>query len=293
MATSPRKSNPLLPALVVGALLVIGAGVWGAMQPPAPGRVPGAALPPRAQTGIASPAASPTLPLAGSPAVATATFVPAGRTTGLLLARPIRYAALGASDTVGLGTSDPAHENWTARVAAGLPGDTVYQRFARSGITLYESENSQLGPAIAFKPTLVSVWLVVNDVMRGVPLPVYRQALTAMLDRLMTETDARIVMLNVPDLANLLPANATPTTRAQFSGVARTWNAALAETVRPYGDRVVIVDLYQPSDAATQHLDWLSSDGFHPNASGYSEIARQTLAALQHAGWLEGHNDGK
>jgi lysophospholipase L1-like esterase len=252
--------------------------------------VPVGALPPAAQTVAAPPTASPAPSVAESP---TATFVPAVRAAGPLLARPIRYAALGASDTVGLGTSDPAHENWTARVAAGLPGDTVYQRFARSGITLYESENSQLGPAIAFKPTLVSVWLVVNDVMRGVPLPVYRQGLTAMLDRLTTETDARIVMLNVPDLANLLPANATPTTRAQFSGVARAWNAALADTVRPYGDRVVLVDLYQPSEEATQHLDWLSSDGFHPSASGYSQIAQQTLAALRKAGWLEGQNDGK
>jgi len=34
-------------------------------------------------------------------------------------------------------------------------------------------------------------------------------------------------------------------------------------------------------------------DGFHPSASGYSEIAKQTLAVLQKAGWLEGQNDGK
>ncbi len=297
MAVPARKSQRLLLAVGVGlATVLAGALLW---PKAAPAGVPLAALPPAAQTVAAPPAPPLQTGIAGTATAVAAPATVAGASGtlppqmkaaagALPLARPIRYAALGASDTVGLGTEDQAHQNWTARIAAQLPADTVYERFAQSGITLYESAATQVPKAIAFKPTLVSMWLVVNDVLRAVPLPIYRQELSATLNRLTRETDAQIVLLNVPDLAYLLPANAKPQTRAQMSGVARVWNAALADTVRPYGRRVLIVDLFAPSAAARQHLDWISGDGFHPSAAGYEQIANGVVVAIQKAGWMDG-----
>ncbi|MDQ2805989.1 MAG: GDSL-type esterase/lipase family protein [Chloroflexota bacterium] len=294
MAVPLRQSKRLLIAGLGLALTLVGAVIWpqlipagGSVATPAPSAPTVAATPaPLTETTIAGPAVS--VP-ATSAAVATGTLPPTMQVAVTLpLARPIRYAALGASDTVGVGTTNAAQQNWTARIAAQLPPDTVYARFAKSGITLYESATTQVPQAIAFKPTLVSMWLVVNDVLRAVPLPVYRQELTATLNRLTRETDAQIVLLNVPDLAYLLPAEAKPQTRAQMSGVARVWNSALADTVRPYGNRVLIVDLYAPSTAAGQHLDWISGDGFHPSAAGYEQIANGVVAALKGARWLDG-----
>ena len=297
MAVPLRQSKRLLPIIGAGLIMALaGALLW---PKPAPAGLPVAALPPAAQTVAAPPAgrAEPRLAVTVTAAAETATVAAAATGTlppaisvavALPLAHPIRYAALGASDTVGLGASDPAQQNWTARIAAQLPPDTVYERFAKSGITLYESAATEVPQAIAFKPTLVSLWLVVNDVLRAVPLPVYRQELSATLNRLTHETDAQIVLLNVPDLAYLLPAGAKPQTRAEMSGVARVWNAALADTVRPYGNRVLIVDLYAPSSGAGQHLDWISADGFHPNAAGYEQIAAGVVTALKGARWLDG-----
>jgi lysophospholipase L1-like esterase len=216
----------------------------------------------------APPTAVPTTPPAGPPA------------------RPIRYAAIGASDTVGVGTVDPAHLNWTARIADQLPPDTVYQRFARSGITLYEAMSVEVPAAVAFRPNLVTVWLVVNDALRGVPLPVYQKELTALLDELTTKTDATIVLLNAPDISNVLQPGASEQTRLQMRSVAEIWNQGIATAAAPYGNRVVIVDLFAPSEQAPHHADWLSPDGFHPSAAGYQEIADTAVATIRRAGLI-------
>src|SRR5438045_2625317 len=49
----------------------------------------------------------------------------AGRTP---LARPIRYVAVGASDTVGVGADNPDTEAWPVIVKNHLPRDTKFQR---------------------------------------------------------------------------------------------------------------------------------------------------------------------
>ena len=261
-----------------GGLLLVAA--WAALGFHAPGAASG---PPTAAS-KASPAVPSPSPVAAASTGAAPTAAPAS--SAGLLARPIRYAALGASDTVGIGTNDPSHLNWTARLRAQLPADTIYRRFAQSGITLYDATSNQVPAAVRFQPTLVTVWLVVNDLFRGVPLPVYQKEFHALLDRLTTETAATVVVLNVPDISNLVPANGSGQTRQEMRGVAQQWNTMLATTAAPYGHRVMVVDLFGPSQASLQHSDWISSDGFHPSAAGYEQMANVTATALRQAGLI-------
>ena len=193
------------------------------------------------------------------------------------LRTPIRYAAIGASDTVGVGSRAPARENWTARIHAALPEDTVYERFARSGLTLGEAVKSEVPRAIAFRPTLVTMWLSVNDALGRVPLATYQKSLQATLERLTRETEAQVVLLNIPDLATIAPSQAE---------TARAWNAAIAAAARPYGQRVLVVDLVPASKQLRQHASWLSADGFHPSPEGYQKLADVTLEAMRGAGLL-------
>jgi len=193
------------------------------------------------------------------------------------LRTPIRYAALGASDTVGVGSRAPARENWTARIHAALPEDTVYERFARSGLTLGEAVKSEVPRAIAFRPTLVTMWLSVNDALGRVPLATYQKSLQATLERLTRETEAQVVLLNIPDLATIAPAQAE---------MAKAWNAAIAAAARPYGQRVLVVDLVPASKELPRHASWLSADGFHPSPEGYQKLADLTLEAMRRAGLL-------
>jgi lysophospholipase L1-like esterase len=202
------------------------------------------------------------------------------------LSTPIRYAALGASDTVGGGSRTPTRENWTARIRAALPGDTVYERFARSGITLGEAMNTEVPRAIAFRPTLVTMWLSVNDALGRVPLPTYQKSLQATLERLTRETDAQVVLLNVPDLAALAPPHASHQSRAQLRETVSAWNAAIAAAARPYGQRVLVVDLVPASKQLPQHAEWIASDGFHPSPEGYQKLADVTLEAMHRVGLL-------
>jgi lysophospholipase L1-like esterase len=199
---------------------------------------------------------------------------------------PIRYAAIGASDTVGSGSRVPARENWTARIRAALPEDTVYERFARGGITLAQAVNVEVPRAIAFRPTLVTMWLSVNDALGHVPLPTYQKSLQATLERLTRETEAQVVLLNVPDLAALAPPHASTQTRAQLRETTSAWNAAIAAAARPYGQRVLVVDLLPASKQLPEHADWISGDGFHPSPKGYQKLADLTLEEMHRAGLL-------
>jgi lysophospholipase L1-like esterase len=215
-----------------------------------------------------------------APAQAEAPRAPAALST------PIRYAALGASDTVGVGSRTPAHENWTARIHAALPKDTVYERFARSGVTLGEAVHVEVPRAIAFRPTLVTMWLSVNDALGHVPLPTYQKTLQATLERLTRETDAQVVVLNVPDLAALSASQASPQRRAHLRELVSAWNAAIAAAARPFGSRVLVVDLMPASKHLPEHAEWVSSDGFHPSPKGYQKLADLTLEAMHRAGVL-------
>jgi lysophospholipase L1-like esterase len=64
------------------------------------------------------------------------------------------------------------------------------------------------------------------------------------------------------------------------------WNAAIASAARPYGPRVLVVDLLPASKQLPQHSEWVSSDGFHPSPKGYQKLADLTLEAMHRAGLL-------
>jgi lysophospholipase L1-like esterase len=247
-------SNPLWRVLAGGAaLVVIGLGLWAATG--------------GAQTLAPPPAATPT---------------PAARFAALPV--PFRYAALGASDTVGQGATHPDTENWAAQLADKLPPGTTFRRFARSGMTLGEALDEQMPALIADQPDLITVWLVVNDGLHRVNPNVYRANLQTLLTRLTTETHATIVLLNAPDLSLVLPPQVASDTRAQAQALTQDWNGLIAQEAAAFPDRVLLVDLYGPSQAGTTHPDWVSTDNFHPSTAGYAALAGVVYQAMQAAG---------
>jgi lysophospholipase L1-like esterase len=267
-------SNPLWRVLAGGtALVLIGAGLWAATGGAQP--LPPAATPPPAPT--AAPVNTP-IPPTALPAAEAA----AGRFTALQ--PPIRYAALGASDTVGMGATHPDTENWAAQLAAKLPPGTDFRRFSRSGMTLGEGLREQVPALIAYQPDLITVWLVVNDGLHGVNPTVYKANLQTLLARLTSETHATIVLLNAPDISLVLPAQATPGTRANVQMLTQAWNRLIAQEAAAFPDRVLLVDVYSASQAGATHRDWVSTDHFHPSTAGYAALAEVVYGAMQTAG---------
>lgn len=206
---------------------------------------------------------------------------PAQRTP---LARPIRYVAVGASDTVGVGADNPDTQAWPVIVNSHLPADTQFQRAARGGITLGEALSTEVGQAIAAKPTLITVWLAANDFTRQVPLPTYSQQLDALLTRLTGATEAQIVVLNLPDLSLVLPATAAPGGAPEIQARVRDWNHAIETTIAQYGDRVLLVDLFSQSDLITTDSSVISGDNWHPSTKGYAKIGDYVYAQMKAAG---------
>src|SRR6266516_5381516 len=116
---------------------------------------------------------------------------------GQAASRPLKYVAIGASDTVGVGARDAEHDGWTARFYNALPPGSSLANLGVSGSLLSQAIDQQLPVALAAQPDVVTVWLAVNDLNGRVPLERY----TADLDRLLTalkSSDARILVGNVP-----------------------------------------------------------------------------------------------
>jgi lysophospholipase L1-like esterase len=194
---------------------------------------------------------------------------------------PARYVAIGASDTVGVGSSDPRSGSWPARVAARLPAGTAYVNLGVSGSLASQASREQLPSAIELQPRLVTIWLAVNDLNASVVPPDYATALRSVIEPLVSRTSARVFVGNVPDLRPV-PAYAAidpATLLAQINA----YNAAIAAIAAMFPGRVTVVDLFTGSAPLVSTIT-VSADGFHPSDAGYGLIADRFAKAIADAG---------
>ena len=200
------------------------------------------------------------------------------------MTRPLpafRYVAIGASDAVGVGASDPRTGSWPARLAAHLPVGTDYVNLGVSGSQASEAARDQVPVALGLRPQLVTVWLAVNDLNADVPAADYRAALRSVIAPLASGTAALIFVGNVPDLRTV-PAYAG-TDQAALLARITAYNAAIAAIAATDPGRVTVVDLFTGSAPLVGTIT-VSPDGFHPSDAGYSLIADRFAKAVADAG---------
>jgi len=185
------------------------------------------------------------------------------------------YVAIGASDTVGYGVPNPNTEGWVPRFAAALPADTRTVNLGVSGITLHRAIAVDLPVALDAIPTLVTVWLAVNDLLAGVPLDSYRADLRTLLTALHA-AHARVLIGNLPDLS-LVPA-AAGRLGADPAAIVATWNAAIAAAAQAAG--ATLVDIYGGWQELANHPEYAGPDGLHPSIDGYTRLAALFAASL-------------
>ncbi|MGH9188999.1 MAG: GDSL-type esterase/lipase family protein, partial [Acidimicrobiales bacterium] len=117
---------------------------------------------------------------------------------------PGLYVAIGASDSVGIGSTNPARDAWPEvfrRMA--LPDGTRYANLAVPGATLASALADQLPKAVAMRPSLVTVWLNVNDLRHRVRPPDFERGLEQIVEQLRDEGGTRVLVANVPPLDRL------------------------------------------------------------------------------------------
>lgn len=214
-----------------------------------------------------------------TPTLSSTTTAPTATPT--TTAPAFRYVALGASDTVGVGATDPATGAWPARIAARLPARTDYVNLGISGSLAAQASHEQVPRAVALRPQLVTIWLAVNDLNASVSPIDYAAALHSVIDPLVSGTPARVFVGTVPDLRTV-PAYAG-TDQAELLGRITAYNAAIAAIAAASASRVTAVDLFTGSGPLVGAMT-VSADGFHPSDAGYALIADRFAKAIADAG---------
>ncbi len=193
-----------------------------------------------------------------------------------------RYVAIGDSSTEGLNDPDGAggYRGWANRLAeriAALQGSLQYANLGVRGLRTRAIRETQLEPAVAMRPDLVTLFSGTNDVVRRRfdPDEVGREVET--MQRALVERGATVLTFTLPDLTPVMP-------------LAR-WLAhrvvALNDALRSASARsgAILVDVARHPVASDPRL-W-SDDRLHANALGHARIA----AALAHALGLPGTDD--
>jgi lysophospholipase L1-like esterase len=205
------------------------------------------------------------------------------------------YAAIGASETVGVGAEHPERDAWTqVFYRTALPDSAVFFNFGEPGITVQQALDREVPSALAVRPDLVTVWLNTNDILHQVPVDAYQDQLDRLVQALRQGGRARVLLANTPVLDGLpsyrdclqqpqgprcLLRDQPVPQPAQLRALVAQYNAAIATVAGRRG--AVLVDLNCQGDMAALHPDWLSSDGFHPNARGYAAIAAAFAGAAR------------
>ena len=226
-----------------------------------------------------------------SPGAGVAAHRPAATPAPAAPPPPIVYAALGASETVGIGAQDPRRQAWPmVFYVTALPRSAVFYSFGIAGETTEAALTAELPAALAVRPTLATVWLDVDDLVAGVSPADYEARLGEIVHALRRGGAARVLVANTPYLDRLplylacragrtaCPFAGQVPAPAQLDAEVDAYDAAIARVAQREG--AVLVDLHSAGEVPDQHPDWVSPDGFHPSAAGYAAIASMFAAAL-------------
>jgi lysophospholipase L1-like esterase len=189
----------------------------------------------------------------------------------------IVYTALGDSTGVGVGAKEGG--GYVARLFERIKREEPGARLTNlcvSGATTEDVLREQLRPAIASRPTLITLGIGINDIGHGITLAQFASNYEELIKRLKAETKATIVITNVPDIsfAPVVPAYARDNTRRSVN----LFNEKVQLIAERY--QLHVVDTYTETHRVIpSHPEFFSEDGFHPSAEGY-EYWAQTMWPL-------------
>jgi acyl-CoA thioesterase I len=186
---------------------------------------------------------------------------------------PERFLALGDSFTIGTGTTpDRSFPAVLARIWTERGRAVVLANPAVNGYTTDDLIHDELPVVTSFRPTIVSLLIGANDIVRGSNDDRYRRQLGAIYAGIRAGApDARLVALPQPDWS-LSPAGSG---FGDIPAIARTIERFNA-IARGEGERAgaLWVDLF-PLMRDQGRKRMFATDGLHPSAEAYAEWARE------------------
>ncbi|MFN8532998.1 MAG: GDSL-type esterase/lipase family protein [Dehalococcoidia bacterium] len=202
------------------------------------------------------------------------------------ITRPPVLVAIGASDSVGVGASDPARTGWVPQLHQKLPPDTRLINLGISGAKVADALSQELPVALDVDPDDVVVWIAVNDLLGETPLPDYERDLDLLLGALTGRTRARVYVANVPNLGALPNAPGLAASSginpARIARAVGEWNDVIARVVARHN--ATLVDLSAGWQELAENPGYISADGFHPSDDGYARLADLFWGVMQASG---------
>jgi lysophospholipase L1-like esterase len=190
----------------------------------------------------------------------------------------LTYVAIGASDTYGIGTDNPQTQSWPSDLSDKLGNGVRLVNLGVPGVHADSALHVEVPIALDTHPDLITIWLAVNDLADNVPLTDYTRSMDSILTQLQKlPSHTRIVVANVP-YVTLLPRFQNANAQELHARIS-AYNAVIASLVQKH--HVLLVDLYARWQDLANHPDYISDDGFHPNAFGYAAIATIFYQVLQ------------
>jgi acyl-CoA thioesterase I len=197
-----------------------------------------------------------------------------------IIVGPLNYVALGDSTGAGVGANEGGYvARLFKRILAVRPGSKL-TNLCVSGATTEDVLREQLEAAVRLKPNFITLGVGINDISHGIDIEVFTQNYNRILERLTSETDAVIVIINIPDVSSA-PRIPSPFRNEYHDRIVR-FNQKLGEIAARYG--VTIFDVYSVThEQLPRHPEFFSNDGFHPSDKGYESWTEQmwpTVARL-------------
>ncbi len=209
---------------------------------------------------------------------------------------PVVYTAIGASETAGVGTKDPLRDAWPRVLwRRTLPAGSTLYSLGVPGSLASDALVDQVPQAVRMAPDVATVWLNVNDLIRGVPAVEFGRTLREIVRRLRGDGSTTVLVANVPHVEELPVYRACASPSGSFiapSGDAvrcpsvavgpapdreevrdevAAYNRVTAEVVRAEG--AVLVDLHRLAPRPAERPELIAEDGFHPSTQGAEAVA--------------------
>ena len=194
---------------------------------------------------------------------------------------PVVYVALGDSTGVGVGARKGGGyvARLFERVERVRPGSQLVN-LCVSGATTEDVLRSQVGRVGEAEPSLVTVGIGINDLVRQATPEQFARNFDEVVTRLRAQTDAPVVVSNLPDISHA-PAVPVFLREAARRGLI-LYNERLADAAARH--RLHLADTFEKSTALIpRHPEFFSSDGFHPSDEGYEFWAFEMWPVVKRA----------
>lgn len=187
------------------------------------------------------------------------------------------YLALGASDAVGIGAS-PLGDGYVYRIGRGLEGAGQPTRLLNTGIPGARVEDIRRALELVLdagaEPHLVTLWTGANDLIAGSDPGEFEEDLEKILESLEEETDAFVVIADLPDLTRIPRFVAEPSGTVTRERV-DAFNAAIRRQAEDFDVPVAKLSEVPLTSELTSDVD-----GFHPSDAGHRAIAETFLSLI-------------